>query len=443
MLKNKIVLSFLFALSVSSIVHAQRLGNSPYSQLGVGDLAEQGFSRNIGMGGAGGASVSRFNINILHPSMLVYNSYVVYEFGLVAQQKLITKGSLSQNTIGGNLNYFAVSFPFLSQIRKGERINRWVGSVGLKPYSSISYNNSASGSVENSTYPVKYLYKGKGDLNKIFFSQGFHIVKSLSIGLEANYIFGPLYKESTVLLDKDSTVITIQQRINHNDLIFKPSIAFRKEIGKSTADSIKAKNNGKLFVSFAGSVDLSKNLSATSLNTIQRLDLTGLQKRADTTSSASFNSTLPTSYLFSFATDKYRMDNTLAWTIATDVSYTQWDGFSLENSAAFKNTIGVKVGGEYTPIKVVGKNFTNKLTYRFGGFYNQTPYSINNTQVVDMGVTAGFAFFIPKTLSQFNFSFTYGNRGLTLSSSEIKEHYLRFTLGVNINDVWFLKHKVD
>mgnify|MGYP003848181469 CR=1 FL=1 len=78
-----------------------------------------------------------------------------------------------------------------------------------------------------------------------------------------------------------------------------------------------------------------------------------------------------------------------------------------------------------------------------GGFYNQTPYSINNTQVVDMGVTAGFAFFIPKTLSQFNFSFTYVNRGLTLSSSEIKEHYLRFTLGVNINDVWFLKHKVD
>ena len=39
------------------------------------------------------------------------------------------------------------------------------------------------------------------------------------------------------------------------------------------ADSIKAKNNGKLFVSFAGSVDLSKNLSATSLNTIQRFHL--------------------------------------------------------------------------------------------------------------------------------------------------------------------------
>lgn len=443
MLKNKIVLSFLFTLGVYTISLSQRLGNSPYSQLGIGDLAEQGFSRNIGMGGAGGASASKFNINILHPSMLVYNSYVVYEFGLVAQQKNIIKGDLSQNTFGGNLNYFAVSFPMYSQVRKGARINRWVSAIGLKPYSSINYNNSASGTVENSTYPVQYLYKGKGDLNKIFWSHGFHIVKNLSLGLEADYIFGPMYKESSVLLNKDSTIVTIQQRINHNDLIFRPSIAYRKEIGSNSIDTSANKKGSGLFLTFAGSADFSKNIAANSLNTTQRLDLTGLLKRADTTSNTSFISVLPTSYLFSFATDKYRTDNSLAWTFATDVTYTQWSKFTLENNDVYKNTLGLKVGGEYTPVKVVGKNFTNKLTYRLGGFYKQAPYSVNNKQLVDMGVTAGFAFFIPKSLSQFNFSFTYGNRGLALPSTEIKEHYYKFTLGVNINDVWFLKHKVD
>jgi hypothetical protein len=318
-----------------------------------------------------------------------------------------------------------------------------VSAFGLKPYSSISYNNTASGTVDNSTQGVQYVYKGKGDLNKIFWSQGFHIAKTLSVGLEADYIFGPLYKEATVLLNQDSTLITIQQRINHNDLIFRPSIAFRKEVGKNTKDSLSNKTGSGLFLTFAGSADFSKNIAASSLNTTQRFDLTGLQKRADTTSSSTFNSTLPTSYLFSFAADKYRTDNTLAWTFATDVTYTQWDKFSLESNDVYKNTLGVKVGGEYTPVKVVGKNFTNKLTYRLGGFYKQTPYSVNNNQVVDMGVTAGFAFFIPKSLSQFNFSFTYGNRGLALPNTEIKEHYLKFTLGVNINDVWFLKHKVD
>ena len=443
MLKNKIVLSFLFTLSVITVSVSQRLGNSPYSQLGVGDLAEQGFSRNIGMGGAGGASASRFNINILHPAMLVNNSYVVYEFGLVGQQKLLTKGDLSQNSIGGNLNYFAVSFPLYSQIRKGARINRWVSAVGLKPYSSINYNNTASGTVENSTQSVQYVYKGKGDLNKIFWSHGFHIVKTLSVGFEANYIFGPMYKESTVALNKDTNVTTIQQRINHNDLIFRPSISYRKEIGGNSKDTLNNKKGSGLFLTLAGSADFSKNLATSSLNTIQKLDLTGGLNRADTISSSTFTSVLPTSYLFSIATDKYRNDNTLAWSLAADVAYTQWDKFSLENKESYKNTLAVKVGGEYTPVKVVGKNFTNKLTYRLGGFYKQTPYSVNNNQVVDMGVTAGFAFFIPKSLSQFNFSFTYGNRGLALPNTEIKEHYLKLTLGVNINDVWFLKHKVD
>jgi hypothetical protein len=102
------------------------------------------------------------------------------------------------------------------------------------------------------------------------------------------------------------------------------------------------------------------------------------------------------------------------------------------------------MGGQYTPVE-------GGVNYRAGIKYAQTYLDLKNTKINDMGVSLGIG--VPLRLSQIDrrilenhpmvhFSLEAGQRG-TKENSLIREQYLRFYIGLTLNELWFIKRKYD
>ena len=429
---------FCILFFIHNTLIAQQFGNSPYSQFGVGDLYNPGFSRNIGMAGAGGASVNNFYINQINAAMLSYRSTVTYEFGFLGGFKNLKSGSLAQNTWDLNFGYFALALPAYSKYKQGKKRNYWVTSFGLTPYSTVKYNTKSSKNFGVGDSTLNYQLIGDGTTNKVFFSNGFQVSQHLSLGLESGFLFGPHKSETKVNFpNKDEMILS--QRKNRTDILLKPAFAYRKQIGGFKDTSGKYLHSG-LFLGLAGTYSLFSNLNNTTIGVVQRVNiLSGGVIREDTLLNASVNgSKLPQAFGFSFALDKQNSNNAMWWTTAIDFDYQQWSKYTQNGQLA--DSWSLKVGGEYTPIREIDKGLFNKLTYRFGAFYGQTPFLVDSKNILEGGLAAGFAFLIPKTMAQANLNFKVGQRG---NSDYLLEKYFNFNFGVNINDIWFVKRRVD
>lgn len=429
----------LLLVTFSQNVIAQQIGVSPYSQFGIGDLANETFSRNASMGGAGLASSHMLYINPLNPASNINNGTVIYEFGLIGQIKTLKTSTASDAASGGNLNYIGMMFPLKTKISKGRKINQWVIGAGLKPYSSSNYLNNYSYKVTNDTSTVFATSKGEGGLNQVYLSNGVRISENWSIGLTSAYVFGPLKKES--ILTVDGSTIDNTQNNNLSSVFLKPAITFKKQLGDYDSTQTKSKT----FVSFAATMDWFGSMKSSSVTEIQRIRLIdGAILRRDTlTQKDNFSSSLPFTYNVGFAMDNIGYNQIQKWSLAADFSYADWSKYStFGENAQLGKMYSVKLGGEYTPTFVATKSFLNRLTYRAGFYYNHTPVTYLGNEIVDFGATLGFAFSIPKTLTNFNLGFGIGQKGTTTNGA-IQEQYLKMYLGVNINDIWFFKRQLN
>jgi hypothetical protein len=426
-------------ITFSQNVIGQQIGTSPYSQFGIGDLANEGYSRNVGMAGAGLASSSSFYINHLNPALNTSNNTVIYEFGIIGEIKKLQTKSTTDNSTAGNLNYIAFSFPLKFKLEKGKRMNLWTMGLGLKPFSTSSFSSIYTTKIINDTNLTSITRKGSGGTNQVYISNGIKINNNFTIGLTSSYLFGPIIRESetTVL----GTTMDIYQKNNVSSFIFKPAINFRKLIGSIDSTETKAKT----FFSFATTVDINTKMYSTSVSEINRIrqsDGTILNTNA-LNSSDNFSSSLPNTYNVGFAFENYGFNQLQKWTISTDFSFADWSKYTtFENNAGLKKYYHLKIGGEYTPTYVSTKSFLNRITYRAGLYFIQTPIVYQGNDIVDFGASLGLAFSIPKTLTNFNIGVTAGQKGTTTNNS-IQEQYIRLYLGVNINDIWFFKRQLN
>ena len=86
---NRILVSFLIASSAMT-AFAQGGTNSPYSQFGLGEIAQQGVSQNRGMDGLGIALHSGNQVNTANPASYAYvdSLTMLFDMGL----EIVTEG---------------------------------------------------------------------------------------------------------------------------------------------------------------------------------------------------------------------------------------------------------------------------------------------------------------------------------------------------------------
>ncbi|MEM0995809.1 MAG: hypothetical protein AAGN35_01965 [Bacteroidota bacterium] len=152
---------------------------------------------------------------------------------------------------------------------------------------------------------------------------------------------------------------------------------------------------------------------------------------------------LPTKYGFGFTFGRSNR-----WVFGADVSYQDWSNFSYFNDAnSLNGQLNLNVGGEIIP-DLISRKYRNRIAYRLGGYYNSTFLTLEGNPIPEYGVTFGvglpIGFFnaVGANFSRVNLGLSVGRRG-TRAGNLLEETTIQLRVGVNLNDVWFIKRVVD
>jgi hypothetical protein len=467
------ILPFLF----SFCLQAQNNTFSPYSRYGVGELSQPTFAHNTGMGGAHIAlrpdSTMPIFINPGNPASYPLIRLTTLEVGGRYQYSQFSSGSAQLNQWGTYFSYGALGFP----IR-----HNGGACFGVMPYSSVGYDtqSTAAESIGN----VNYQYNGNGGLTKAFlgygvspfsrlnlrfrnrlahkpdslrpsasairFRHGFtKFVSDLSLGANANYIFGTISNNTRVVYP-NSLLYNNTYRENSFTLgDFTGNAGLQGAIG---IDSVK--RNGtrralqeKVKITFGVYLSLSNPLKISYNSTAYNYMLNGSgQELIRDTVIYSVNNRsafrLPVEQGFGLGFKKGERFN-----LVTDLAITNWQKFKLLNEDfKLKDNYRISAGFNFVPEKyAAGRGaFFRRLHYRFGVSHETGYIMIRNKLISNSYVSAGIGIpvGIARLSSMVNVSAQYGQMGLT-SDNLLKENYWRINFGFTFCDRWFQKFRYD
>ena len=418
-------LSFVISMLLISIAVPSfgQLGTSPYSIFGLGEVMPQGNIRNMGMGGVGVSNGSGLYTNVLNPALLIHNPYAIFDASFLGEYKNLEVNGQSQNDVGGNLLNLHLAFPVLR--------GKYAMGIGLRPFTSVNYEFQTEQKLPQTPTFYETRYRGEGGVSQVYWAHGLKIRKGIAVGIEAVYNFGSVANHSeTFLLDGTLVpldAVDITSRTFFSDFTVTPGVVFSAEVDSAT------------YLNFGLTYERSVNLNVDYSREFQRKTRNETPISVDTIETSTERIKLPQSINFGFSFEK-----TLKYSIGLDVSFEQWAKFtnSIETSN-LSNSYKVALGGEWTPNASSVSSYLKRITYRLGVRYAQTPWTVNDVQIPDVGINFGFSLPISRGLSNLNLGFTYGQRG-TNDDDIINERYFRVALGANINDPqWFRRRRFN
>ncbi|TAF34506.1 MAG: hypothetical protein EAZ57_03545 [Cytophagales bacterium] len=419
--------SILFVFSCG-LVCAQSNTNSPYSRFALGDLIHTTNINSTGMGGVGLSFTNQFSANILNPSLLSRNNNTtIFDAGGLVERKVLTNNQGQQRDFGGNLSYMAFVFP-LSR-RSGM-------SLGFLPISKINYRSFSIEKDPNSNSFTQYIYTGSGGVTQLYASVGYRVWRGLSLGAQAAYNFGLIKRQAESLVDEPGSLYTIERlrRYNFGDVSMKMGLSYRQKLKESLYANIGAVHS------------LESNLNASYLYALQRNSIVnGLTLVSDTiTNAGDLSFTLPSSNSIGISIEK-----TLHYAIAIDFKTQDWSNFKgFDNQDTLTSSYEWRVGGEWTPNFNATTGYFRRANYRLGFAQRFLPITVRGTQIQENSISFGISLPAIKptdlyhSFSRVNLAFVLGQRG-TLDNELIRERFWRIHLGLNINQLWFLRRKYD
>ncbi len=396
---------------------------SPFTLYGIGDLKEGNFANQYAMGDLGIGTPSIFHINVMNPALLTKNVMATFQMGLAADNRRISAAGSSNTNFGVNLNYFAYSFPIIS--------GKWTSSFGLVPLSRMNYNIGYQSKVSNSDTDVEYLFTGNGGLSKVYFSNGFKVVKGLSIGVRGSFVFGELNKTSETLLSGltggTNYTTALSEKINYADFEIGGGIHYEQKLGE------------RKFLHFGAVYDLPSSISGTRSAGLERRGGTNGTLRGDTLitdQSVTFNLPKKVGFGVSF-------ENLNKFTVGFDAKFSEWNENPSPEiiSATYQKGVKLVLGAEYTPDISSVDSYLARSTFRLGAAWERLPYLVNGNDVIDFGINFGASF--PVQVSSFDIGAKVGSRG-SVSDNLIRENYFQIYIGATISDrLWFVRRKYD
>lgn len=437
MYKTLRVLVGFAALCLAHTTQAQLIGNTPYSRYGLGEINENyGSIRGAGMAGAGISAGNSYQPNVANPALLYYNSITNFDMSGAGQIKYIESDNASQLDGNGNLYNLSLVVPISK---------RWSSAVGLRPYSTVSYEiNASSAVVGNPQASIRRTYEGEGGLSEVYFAHGIKLFDGFTVGGSASYVFGnTLTETSSIVVDPEQTGTEAIRpvridRTTYNDFIFRAGLNYRKKLTE------------KLFLSAGGVYSFETELEAERDISIERRGPDGgvirntdgsLAVINEDTISGSIN--LPANWRAGIS-----IDNGTNLTFVADFTTYEWSKFRDFDGGNdnLQDSYRVAVGAEYTPNANAIDSYFKRITYRGGLYYSDTQFQLNGEDIKDMGVTTGFTLPLGRgtiyDLYLLNISLGYGQRGTT-DQGLIQEKYFQFGLGFTVNSRWFLKRRIE
>lgn len=430
---SKILITAFLCLSVNVVADAQSgayTGYTPYSVFGIGDLSSSGNAYNNSMGGVGIASRNRKYINYLNPAAVTAKDSLSFmaDISLYQHNRIYTQGDAKNVTNSANINNIAFSFP----VYRSSAV-----MFGIAPYSSTGYGFSSvvtDPEIIGHTGNIYTSASGQGSIYQLFAAAGATFWNSLSVGAEYIFYFGNINKTSNVTFS-DSSYGGINSGFDldmHAGTV-KLGLQYEKPVGNKTicvgaTYSFDTKVRGYI-------TDFAYNTGAivdTLRHNVDTLSHSGKVKFAG---ELGLGISIRSGQRWMAEFDYTRSD----W---SDSGMEEVIGLSSVSNRRFSSTVAssYRLGFEYTPNVNDIRYYHRRCTYRLGAYRENLYYKLDGHQISSTGLTLGATLPVFRLYNGLSVAVDLGQKG-SVQHDLIRERYVRFTVGFNIHDLWFQKHR--
>ena len=398
-------------------------GFSPYSVFGVGQLHQKGTAWNRSMGGVGIASRNSRFINILNPASATARDSLSFmaDFGVNGRISLFTEGSKKGLTTTANIDDFVISFPMWKHTAL---------MVGLIPVSDVGYGISIP-EVDYTGYR-SFTTTGNGGLYQVFAAASVTLWNRLFLGAQANYNFGNINKVAALVSD-DTSYRSMASGDSLQVHTFNATFGLQYEQPVSNNSVITLGATYRLSSPLTGySIHYRELGSYDRRRESDSLDGKGLRMGDEL--GVGINYRLGDRFIAEF---NYTRTN---W---AGSNLDKVSGFSNRGDAEFLPSVGqaFRAGLELTPNRNDIRYYLRTCSYRLGAYYDQSYYTVDGAHVNSVGVTLGITLPVYRWKNGLTVGFDFGRRGL--ETSQVKETYFGFNVGLNIFDIWFQKRPYE
>lgn len=421
----------LLFLGFHHLSFGQGQGRSPYSAVGIGELSDETNAVQDMMGGTGVSFGNTFYINALNPALLgkdrVVNGlkYVAFNVSGNGYFRNLEQGNSLSQDFGMNLSNLSMAFPVLRQ---------WTVGVSFRPYSVVDNENYLRKPFSGGSSAISsYTFSDYGGLSKVGLTNSFTLARGLHAGVEAQYYFGNVVRDTT-------------------SLFISPSMQYNRYTGRSSLKGASLKGgvayqqklNKKWKANVGATYQMGNNLKGEYLN-IHQLLVEGTNGMIpsgapDTLVIRNQTTSIPARYKVGLSLEK-----TYKWVLAAEYGFTDWEGisrpFDTRAAQTLRNSKEMNFGVEWIP-NVNSTAYFNQVFYRAGFKSVTTPYYMNGIQVKDNSFSLGMSMPLGKGGSYVDWALAVGRRG-TLDNNLVKENYARISMSFSLMRDWFHRPRIQ
>lgn len=424
-------------LFLSADLLAQR-ATYPYSRFGIGKILNRTSVASTAMGGLSTAYSSSIVLNINNPALLTANPLTIFDFAVGTESRKLETATEEQNGLGGKLQYFAFGFP----LGKGMHLG-----LGLVPYSEVNYKAITFAQIPNSYKFAEYTYQGNGGMTQIYTSFAKKFGKNFSVGMQFNYNFGTSNDEAQARINDGASLYKIEvlDRVSYGDINLK----------MGTNYSIPLPDH--MYLNLGATYSPSSDVGVREFRAIQRKSLSDAILVRDTVRNNSKASIrLPQATSFGFTLQRPLKEialsnNHTSFAAGADITFQDWSEYKGLVADELGSSYKISVGGEVTPNLVdVSANYLQKVTYRLGASYEQTPFLVDTQNVMAWTINAGFSLPAPRpkdryqSFSRMNLSFAYGQQNVKGTEIKgVKESFFEVKVSFTIQQLWFVRRRIN
>ena len=416
-----LMLSCVFAKAQTDGTYS---GFSPYSVYGVGNLHTPGTSWNRGMGGVGLAARNHRFINILNPASVTARDTLssMADFGLNGRISVFSEGDKRALNTTFNIDDFVISFPMW---------NHTAFMVGLTPISDVGYKIAYSELQESNLNTGRQSFSsiGNGGMYQVFAAAAGTIWNRLSLGAQVNYSFGNINKKAAMSYESsDARSWQTGDSLQVNNVTAKLGLQYEQPLGRGSS------------IILGGTYKFSTPINGYHTH----YEVKGIDKTEGRYQELLKEKGLMMGNEIGVGLSYKKADDIL---IEFDYTLTDWRnsgldgaaGFSNNGQVAFASSVGqsFRLGAEITPNRNDIRYFLKRCTYRAGAYYESSYYTVDGAHVDAVGVTLGMTIPVFRWYNGLSIGLDFGRRGL--QTSQVKETYFGFNVGMNIFDIWFKK----
>ncbi|OYX86066.1 MAG: hypothetical protein B7Y83_02730 [Flavobacteriales bacterium 32-34-25] len=411
---RKIISSLCLLLSLVSF--AQEGTSSPYSFYGIGDVRFKGTVESRSMGGV---QVEQDSIHLNLDNPASYSSLKLTTFTVGGTYNLTTlkNDSDSEQAKRTTFDYLAVGLP-MGKLGVG---------FGLIPYSSVGYKVS---SVENDVNNRNF---ATGGMNKAFFGASYKIAPNFTLGANVDYNFGRIETTNLQFVNGVVTGSREMYRASLSGVNFNFGAMYQAKLNKklSLYSSLSYKLESKLSSSNTRNVAAVTFASGFEVGSVQNADEEVFDEEL----------TLPSELKIGLGIGESKK-----WLVGAQiVSASQGDLANTYNAnpdVSYEKAMKYSIGGYFIPNYNSFTSYAKRIVYRAGLKYEDTGLVVNSESIKDKGLSLGFGLPVTGSFSNINLGLELGKRGTT-AAGLVEENYVKISVGLSLNDRWFVKRKFD